>query len=318
MSNLVKVRYISETTGEKSNREYTYKAEEEFQIGDIVMVPTRGSTAKAVVTTIDVPESEVEAFKDKLVTIPLFSLVSHEEPLLPEPTEFIPDAVCREITPAEEEAPKECRTIAIIDPMEDAEVRGCMDSIRSFHGKACALVVGSAAEQHDATVMLADIARLKKALVEHRTALLGPLKEQVSFIDSQFKSIMAPVEAADSILRKKILEYQLNERTKRDELDRIARLEREAAEAKAKLENKPAPAMPVPKQAEVKTHIDTGAGSATTAMITKYEVTDFAALPDRYKIADTAKLTREIKAAKGDISIPGVRIYQEPILKVRG
>ena len=69
-SQIVKVRYYSEQTGELSTREYTYYSVDRLKVGDIVMVPVRDTTGKAQVTAIDVPEAEISAFKDKVKTIP--------------------------------------------------------------------------------------------------------------------------------------------------------------------------------------------------------------------------------------------------------
>ena len=46
-TNIVKVRYYSETVDELSNREYTYFAEDPLQVGDVITVPVRDTTAKA-------------------------------------------------------------------------------------------------------------------------------------------------------------------------------------------------------------------------------------------------------------------------------
>lgn len=67
---IVKVRYFSETTGELSSREYTYYSVDRLKVGDVVMVPVRDTTGKAQVTAVDVPEAEIEAFKDKVKMIP--------------------------------------------------------------------------------------------------------------------------------------------------------------------------------------------------------------------------------------------------------
>ncbi len=78
--NIVKVRYCldSDEHGELSPREYTYYSVDPLQVGDHITVPVRNTTSKAVVTAVDVPESEIAAFKDKLKTIPA-SNVSRED-----------------------------------------------------------------------------------------------------------------------------------------------------------------------------------------------------------------------------------------------
>jgi len=59
----------------------------------------------------------------------------------------------------------------------------------------------------------------------------------------------------------------------------------------------------------------TSAGSATQTTTWTYEVTDFAAMPDQYKLEDKVGLN---KAVKGGIrQIPGVRIYEVQGTRIR-
>jgi hypothetical protein len=62
--NLIKARFLR--YGEPSGREYTYISNIPVKVGDLVQLNERG---QGIVTEIDVPESEVERFKDRLKTI---------------------------------------------------------------------------------------------------------------------------------------------------------------------------------------------------------------------------------------------------------
>jgi len=75
---LVKVKYYSETTGVFSEREYTYFSADPLKLGDIITVPVRDTVAKAQVSAVDVPEAEIEAFKDKVKIIPSGSMEQEE------------------------------------------------------------------------------------------------------------------------------------------------------------------------------------------------------------------------------------------------
>ena len=77
--NLIKVQYYSSTSGELSSREYTYFSEDRVTIGDILTVPVRDTTGKAKVSAIDVPDSEISAFRDKVKIIPTGSILGHAE-----------------------------------------------------------------------------------------------------------------------------------------------------------------------------------------------------------------------------------------------
>jgi hypothetical protein len=69
---IIKVQFLK---GEIPNgKAYTYLSEETVSIEDLVQI---NSSAKGVVTEVDVPESEIEAFRDKVKTI--IGLVDEKE-----------------------------------------------------------------------------------------------------------------------------------------------------------------------------------------------------------------------------------------------
>ena len=62
--NLIKAKFLKD--GEPSGRAYTYISDAPVEVGDLVQLNEKGS---GIVTEINVPEEEVESFKDKLKTI---------------------------------------------------------------------------------------------------------------------------------------------------------------------------------------------------------------------------------------------------------
>jgi hypothetical protein len=67
--NIVKVRYLFKD--KPGGQPYAYYSEERLNLGDVVKVPIRdGGEVPALVTVIDVPESEIISFKDKVKIIP--------------------------------------------------------------------------------------------------------------------------------------------------------------------------------------------------------------------------------------------------------
>lgn len=62
--NLIKAKFFK--NGEPSGRAYTYLSNEVVKVGDVVQL---NENSTGVVVEINVPESEVEPFKDKLKTI---------------------------------------------------------------------------------------------------------------------------------------------------------------------------------------------------------------------------------------------------------
>ena len=74
--NLVKVQYLNGETGEFGGREYTYFSEDRLKVGDIVAVPAKDGISKSRVSAIDVPESEIAHFRDKVKAIPAGSFAN--------------------------------------------------------------------------------------------------------------------------------------------------------------------------------------------------------------------------------------------------
>jgi len=69
--NLVKLRFLRD--GKPQGREYSYISKEKVEVGDIVVIREPdypGAEApKGIITMVDVPESEVEKFRDRLKEI---------------------------------------------------------------------------------------------------------------------------------------------------------------------------------------------------------------------------------------------------------
>ena len=60
----IKVKFLK--NGEPHGREYTYKSTFPVRVGQEVILPGGGN---GIVTEIDVPEEEVESFKDRIKEI---------------------------------------------------------------------------------------------------------------------------------------------------------------------------------------------------------------------------------------------------------
>lgn len=67
MTNIIKVRFAR--NGHAYGHEYTYYTPESVGIGDMVDIETRRGIAHGIVTQVDVPEAEIEPFKDKAKSI---------------------------------------------------------------------------------------------------------------------------------------------------------------------------------------------------------------------------------------------------------
>lgn len=70
---IIKVRFLKD--GNLSGRAYTYYSPDSVSVGDTVQI---NSVATGIVVEVDVPEAEVEAYRDKIKTI-MGLAVSQEE-----------------------------------------------------------------------------------------------------------------------------------------------------------------------------------------------------------------------------------------------
>lgn len=61
---LIRCRFFKD--GKPSGKDYTYRTIEVVKVGDVIQI---NSSAKGIVTEVDVPEEEVAAFVDKVKSI---------------------------------------------------------------------------------------------------------------------------------------------------------------------------------------------------------------------------------------------------------
>lgn len=176
-------------------------------------------------------------------------------------------------------------------------------------------VIATVEDVKVATDDLSIIAKHKKAMEEKRKEYISPLQDQVKGINETYKTLMEPILAADQITRGKILDYRAEQERQRQEAEEIARLEREAAERRAALTGEP---MVVPEVVEAPPvapdRYRSEMGTLGKMMIRKWEVVDLALVPDEYKMIDSIKIGKVVRA--GIPSIPGIKIWEEETLRV--
>lgn len=68
-TNVIKLKYLR--AGQPAGREYTYYTPEPVEVGDLVdiAVVNDSNTSQGIVTAVNVPLAEIEAFKDRAKTI---------------------------------------------------------------------------------------------------------------------------------------------------------------------------------------------------------------------------------------------------------
>ena len=165
---------------------------------------------------------------------------------------------------------------------------------------------------------LISIGTCKRAMEALRTAELKPHRDAQDAIRANYTDLMAPVLEAESIMKGKQLAYLHEQQRIQAEQEAINRKRREAAEAEMRLEGAISEPLTEITVAEAPKRVHGAIG--TTGMVDswKYEATDFAALPDEYKVVDTAMLSAIARKHHDQKQVPGVRFYNEPYLASRG
>ncbi len=212
---------------------------------------------------------------------------------------------------AEEESTEvtESKELIVVYPKGETPYRDFLLEVIDLVNGSIAIVVTNKAESEVATDYLGALKDRRMAIQAFKADLLAPLRQRNTDINDALKELLDPLDTTKKFLDGLILAFNEAERQKVRQAEDIERKRRELAD----LEGKPAPApTPLPAQPQAVTRGEyTQSGER---MITKYEVVDFAALPDDYKMQDTGKLTKAIKAGGMSLTIPGVRIFQERIL----
>ena len=314
-TNIVKVRF---STTDESSKGYTYYSEDRLDVGDSVMVPVRGTVTKGTVIAIDVPESEVEAFKDKVKTIPAHSVRPSEDAEVNSP-ENIQKRI-EAVQPKEEAklSPEVVETILAKRPGSDMEVIGHFGEALRVLEFAKARVIATVEDVKLTNDDLALISKLKKAMETKRKSLLDPLKAQSDAIRETYTFLMAPVLEAGEIYREKMLAYNAEQDRIRKEQEEINRKRQEAAEQEMRLKGELSESVGlVEVMPEASKKVSTELGSSGQRDNWKWQVEDFALLPDEYKVVDGSMLTAVAKKHHDQKQVPGVRFYNKPIITVR-
>jgi len=202
-----------------------------------------------------------------------------------------------------------------IAPQADQAVLALHDQAIRLAEHAQALVITSDDDVKASTNDLSLISGLKKALKTEQDKWIRPIRQHLDNVRDIFKAFIAPLEEADTITRGKILAYRAKQDRKHREAEEINRLRMEAAQKEMGLKGEltesvsPVEVAPVPPD-----HYRGELGTLGKAMIPKWEVKDFARVPDEYKIIDAAKVGKLVRA--GLRSIPGIHIWEEESLRV--
>jgi len=148
-----------------------------------------------------------------------------------------------------------------------------------------------------ASEMLVFIKTAKKNLEDQRVFLVQPLNDHVKAINAKFKEWVQPLEAADSIVRSKVLIFRSEQKALR-----IA--------AEAVLIDDEETLSDLPQRI-----VRSSSGSTSVRKVWQYEVTDEAIVPRKYLMLDEGAIGFAVR--EGERDIPGIRIFQQESLSVR-
>ena len=189
------------------------------------------------------------------------------------------------------------------------------EQVRGLLNYAEARTITCKEDSIGATNDLSMMANLKKALEERRKDYVKPLNDEVKTINNVFKTLTEPLDQADKLTRAKLLAYNAEQERLRQEAEAINQQKIELARREMVLKGEiTVDTTPVVVPPEAPKHIRADAGMAGKSTIRKWEVEDFAQVPNEYKMVDAAKIGKVVRA--GIPSIPGIRIWTEDTLRI--
>lgn len=201
-----------------------------------------------------------------------------------------------------------------VNPVGDVAVKGLLVEVQKLLDFARARVVDTDEAVKLATEDLSLMANLRKAIEGKRKEYTAPIKEELDKVTDAFKMVAEPLAEADRITREKVLVYRREQERKAREAEEINRLRMEAARKEMELKGElTEPVNLVEVSPAPVAHVKTEVGNLGTPKVWRFEVMDFAKLPDEYKQPDLVKIRKVIIAG---VTIPGIRAWQEETLRV--
>lgn len=226
--------------------------------------------------------------------------------------------------------------IATIEQENPQREKFLISTVNELCESVDSVMIFSRPDLSHATDLLKMIKQRYKEFDGERTGMVKPFNEGVKKINARFKSILEPLEKAETELKSKMVQFQdAEEKRTREEAkiavaqaakqaaEETARQQKDAEEAsdgeydRAALPEIPPPTPIVIPQHKPTTYGQTGAVSTVKKQWT-FELVDIKALaaarPDLVQV-DPVKINQEIRGRGGDI--PGLRIFEKSIIQVK-
>jgi hypothetical protein len=295
--------------------EWHYYTIEPLKVGDMVDVPTKFGHTQGTVTAVDVPESDIAAFKDKMRVIPPLSVIEESwkdiKPLGPiidtrSETEKEPDKLL-DFYPDPEPT---STAVIIIQPETNLGYIALKESLTSLLSYAQVRVIKTDADLIPATNDLTVIAKCKKELKTLSESYIKPIKSHLDAVRDAFNTLTVLLQGAETINKAKMDAYTEAQRLRAVEIAEVNRQAEEVSRKQAELnqgvftvDTTPIPAPPPPVK-----HIRTEGGTAS--IVNKpadWEIEDPAKMdliPKEYWMLDEVKIGRVIRAGG---TIPNIK-----------
>ena len=331
-TNIVKVRFFKDGN-EVGPREYTYYSIDRLAVGEVIRAPVRNGNTTAIVSAVDVPESEIQPFKDSVKTIPSGSITIEEAPQIDD-RQNTPEAMFGDLPedPHGDYYRAPPNLVAIVDkaimgeaemktelvhigPLNDRSVVALRDEATRIVQYARDRQIQTPEDLVPATDDLALIAKVKRAIEAKKREYTDPISDALSAIRNDFALLLDPINEADQITRRKISEYKKAVDAKQREIEAIRR-ENEELRRRAEAVGETAKEVEVPVVEAVPERTRTDLGTLGSRTIWKWEIIDFSQVPDLYKSPNHGAITSAVKASKGTIEIPGIRIFPDESITV--
>jgi Fe-S cluster biogenesis protein NfuA len=205
-----------------------------------------------------------------------------------------------------------------INPIANEQVATMLKEATDAAAKAEVFTVNSHHDVELATNDLSIIAGIKKRITAKKKEYIDPLDELKRDITAAFAQLLDPILSADKALRSKVIAFQDAEEARRKEIERINAERQRLAEAEAKLSGGEAePVEKLPERPEINT-TRSDMGTSGRMKIWKWRLVDKTKVPLDYLKLDEGAITKAVKASQGSMDIPGIEIYQESTLQVKG
>lgn len=161
-------------------------------------------------------------------------------------------------------------------------------------------------------------------------ALKAPLLLAIDRLAAFFSPLLRPMQSEEDVIKCALIEYNKREQVKRDEAQAAAfraadqeraKLQRQVDRANAKGDTDRANALEQQQLMVVAPVVPASTPKVSGAVyreVWTYRIVDASKVPDTYKKLDEVKIRRQVNATRSETSIPGIEVYKEMQLAVRG